>query len=162
MGDQAELDFQALCQRRGWPCRRATKREDREEHWDFLVQRQRPLRVEVKAAKRLKRSDPKPSSEYTWLEWIGVPRPDGSENLGWVRGSADWIAFQTGKSFLMVKRSEAEKLLISFSHAKHCRDFDQPPWHQLYERWTDGQLRGIMLLVKLSELRALDQSFVIN
>ena len=162
-GRIAEQQYEALCTAHGWPWRRATKREDAQEHWDYLVQRQQPQRVEVKAAKKLKRSDPEPSRRYTWLEHEGVPRIDGQPNTGWLRGRADWIAFQCHSpqgqlGFLLCRRVECLALAERWLQSAKPYSLGPAQLHQLYERRDHRGPRGSTILVELAELARLPES----
>lgn len=168
-GRVAEQQFAALCAARGWRWRHATPSEDATEHWDFLVQRssqEAPLRVEVKAEKKLKRSDREPSRNFTWLEHEGVPRRDGTANAGWLRGRADWLAFQCHSpqgelGFLLCKRVDCLALAERWLADAQTYSTGAPQLHQLYARADHRGPRGSALLVQLTELAALpDASFL--
>ena len=168
-GRGAEQQFEAMCRRHGWRWRKATPSEDAQEHWDYLVQRgsrEQPERIEVKSEKKLKRSDREPSRTFTWLEWEGVPRADGTSNAGWLYGRADYIAFQSHSAdgqlgFLLCKRTEC--LALAQRCAATAVVYSSGPLrlHQLYARQTRGAPRGTVILVKLTELAALpDACFI--
>lgn len=169
-GRGAEAQFEALCARRQWRWRKATPSEDAREHWDYLVQRsaqEAPQRVEVKAEKKVKRSDREPSRVFTWLEWEGVPRASGEPNGGWLRGRADWIAFHCHTphgqlGFLLCRRVDclalAERHAAAAEAAGDVHSSGAPRLHALYQRVTRGEPRGTMILVQLAELAALPQA----
>jgi hypothetical protein len=166
-GRGAEQQFEALCRRRGWRWRKATASEDAQEHWDYLVQRsprEPPERVEVKAEKKLKRSDREPNRTFTWLEWEGVPRADGTPNAGWLKGRADWIAFQSHSArgqlgFLLCRRAACLALAERCAATAGAAYSSGPlQVHQLYARQTQGAPRGTMILVTIAELAALPES----
>lgn len=102
MGQSAEQSFEALGPKQGWEVRPAPLRSNVDEHWDFLIEKGgRRYRVEVKAMKRLERSDPDVQDRWVWIELHGV-RP---HDRGWLYGGkAHLIAFETRNSFVVVPR----------------------------------------------------------
>ena len=72
--------------------------------------------VDVKAPKRVRRSDPRPSSEIMWVETKNV-----RGKPGWVHGKADLIAQEIeGRGFLVLSRPA----LARFAEAHALRDPD--------------------------------------
>jgi hypothetical protein len=59
------------------------------------------LSVDVKAAKKIQRRDPRPQYELVWIEIHGPKR------RGWLFGGrANWIAFERRKDFVCVPRPD--------------------------------------------------------
>jgi hypothetical protein len=103
LGEQAENVFILLAVRLGWRVSAATQRENIDEHWDFLIEKEDlAFKVEVKSRKRVKRNDDGIQSELTWVELHGV-RP---KDAGWLFGRADLIAFEKQNSFILVKKMD--------------------------------------------------------
>ena len=70
--------------------------------------------VDVKAPKRVRRSDPRPSSEFMWVETRNV-----RGKPGWVHGKADYIAQEVeGRGFLLLDRAR----LAAFAERYKLRD----------------------------------------
>lgn len=61
--------------------------------------------VDVKARKRINRSDDSAQDELVWLEFKNV-----QGRVGWLYGKADWIAFERVLDFILVKRADLAEL----------------------------------------------------
>ncbi len=62
-------------------------------------------KIDVKARKRVNRSDDSAQDELVWLEFKNV-----QGKVGWLYGKADWIAFERVADFVLVKRADLAKL----------------------------------------------------
>ena len=117
-GSVAELRFNKLAQCNGFGVVNSEPTEDMREHIDFVITGEiERFRVDVKARKRIKRSDPIDANilpgvgEVTCVELHGR-RPN---SRGWLySGGADIIAFETKFDFLLVERHK----LIGFLDKK--------------------------------------------
>jgi hypothetical protein len=80
-----------------WP----TKEQDMFEHWDVQGRRRngRLYKYDVKALKKLNRNDPDFRDDVTWVEGTNV-RGD----KGWLKGEADYIAFERKQEWLLIPR----------------------------------------------------------
>lgn len=107
MGSRAESLFVRACQRRGvHHCCKASREQDRLEHFDFIVSWWG--RVEVKAMKARRRGMP-PDPNVIYLELKGI-----TGHHGWLYGNADYVAFeQPYQTFLVIPRTE----LVRQAHA---------------------------------------------
>jgi len=61
--------------------------------------------IDVKARKRINRTDDEVRDDLVWLEFKNV-----QGKRGWLYGNADWIAFERLKDFVLVKRIELVEL----------------------------------------------------
>mgnify|MGYP000524820276 CR=1 FL=1 len=89
----------------------STRYQDQMEHWDvkgicFLISN-KELKFDVKSQKKNNRSDKNFSSELTWIEGKNV---DGYD--GWIKGKADYIAFERERMWFIVNREELYKLTV--------------------------------------------------
>lgn len=106
MGRRAEESFAAIARREGWTVVRAPKEADIHEHWDFEIEKKGYKRkVEVKSMKREHRSADAPNPDWVWIEFRNV-----RGEAGWLFGKANWIAFETVDSFLIVDRHDLYQL----------------------------------------------------
>ncbi len=102
LGDNAEELFILMAVKQGWKISASTKDENIEEHWDYLIEKENQnFKVEVKAEKRIQRSDNGSQTNFTWVELRNV-----RGKIGWLFGKADLIAFEKEKTFFFVKRLE--------------------------------------------------------
>jgi hypothetical protein len=107
MGRRAEELFAATAQKRGWTVTPAPRDANIYEHWDFeIVKDGYKRKVEVKAAKREKRTDESLNQEWVWIEFRNV-----RGEAGWLFGKANWIAFETQDPFLIVDRHDLYQLV---------------------------------------------------
>ncbi len=103
LGEQAEKLFVALAKKSGWKVSPASKDQNIDEHWDYLIEKENlAFKVEVKGRKRIRRDDDGAQSDFTWVELHGV-RP---KDAGWLFGKADLIAFEKEDSFILVKKTD--------------------------------------------------------
>ena len=91
---------------------------------------------------------------------------NGGANPGWLRGNADFIAFELEQGFLFVDRRNALKYLeeiVSKDTLPPLTSRDRPQLNRAYTRMHKGALRGdVVYLVEISKLQALEGSFVIH
>ena len=108
-GDQAEGLFLKSASSRGYSYKKSSQDEDINEHWDYLIEKDgKSWKVEVKAMKRIQRTDSNVQDEWIWIELHGVRQYDA----GWLYGSkADVIAFEMKDSFILVKRDDLIELV---------------------------------------------------
>lgn len=100
LGDSAEERFILLAVRLGWKISASSKEQNIDEHWDYLIEKEeQQFKVEVKAEKRIQRSDNGSQADFTWVELKNV-----RGKVGWLFGKADLIAFEKEKTFFFVKR----------------------------------------------------------
>ena len=100
LGENAEHLFIVLAVKLGWKISASSKGENIDEHWDFLIEKDKEaFKVEVKSKKRINRSDKDGQNALIWVELRNV-----RGQTGWLFGKADLIAFEKEKSFLLVKR----------------------------------------------------------
>lgn len=102
LGDSAEELFILMAVRLGWKISASSKEQNIDEHWDYLIEKEeQQFKVEVKAEKRIQRSDNGSQADFTWVELRNV-----RGKVGWLFGKADLIAFEKEKTFFFVKRLE--------------------------------------------------------
>lgn len=96
--------FESAAERYGWKTSLATAYQDIHEHWDYKIQKDSKVyRVELKAQKRLSRSDKYPQDIWATVELHSV-RPN---NKGWLIASkADYICFEREEKFCFYPRLE--------------------------------------------------------
>jgi hypothetical protein len=99
MGEKAEVTFGKLLQKKG-KVRMASDREQMR-HIDFILtdSEGRHVKYDVKARKRISRSDDEVSDDKVWIEFLNV-----NGDLGWLYGQSDYIVFERNKDFLIINR----------------------------------------------------------
>lgn len=92
----SEIRFRDICLKHDLPISKSNRNEDIYEHWDFRVKNSL---VDVKGLKKISRSDSDFNFDTTWVEIQNV-RGD----LGWLKGKADFIAFEQKEYYLITRR----------------------------------------------------------
>lgn len=95
-----------MAENRNYKIKKATKQEDCKDHFDYRFSKDgKELKIEVKAMKRVSRSQDSGQDEWIWVEFKNV-----QGNLGWLYGKADYVAFELKDSFIFVDRNDLAKL----------------------------------------------------
>lgn len=155
-GLKAEKKFTQLAFQKGYKVRPSNSYQDMYEHWDYELSKDgKSFRVEVKAMKKIKRSDPFPQDRYAWVELHGVREWDE----GWLYGGeADYIAFETEKSFVLVER---KKLLDYVCHRLSDEIVNKPEealakdTQGRYKRYRREGRHDELILMEISVLKSL-------
>lgn len=147
-GLQAEHLFAQIARAKGWEIYEPSSYQDINEHWDMEIRKgEESYKVDVKAMKRLNRSNSAPQDEWHWIELHGVRKNDE----GWLYGGkADLIAFETKSSFIIVKREDLIKFIedkVDFS-TKVSSSYDAK--YKIYQRKNRYDK---LTLVKTDDLR---------
>ncbi len=131
-GDQAEELFLKLISSKGYSYKKSSKSEDINEHWDYLIEKDgKSWKVEVKAMKRIQRTDNDVQDEWIWIELHGV-RPN---ERGWLYGSkADIIAFEMKDSFIIVRREHLIELVERIVDFDSQANFTREAKYKIYQR----------------------------
>ena len=113
-GNSAEDLFRITAYKNGYFTLPSTQEENIESHIDIWILKNkpesRPISVDVKASKRISRSDDISSTrdDLLWIELHSV-RPN---NKGWLyEGKADYIAFEQTDCFILIKRQKLIELI---------------------------------------------------
>jgi hypothetical protein len=107
IGFSAEVVFKKLAEEKGYLCRVAG-REEQFSHVDFILTKGKDeWRVDVKGAKRKKRTDDLVDYSIIWLEF-----KNGNGGEGWLvkENGATNIAFELENEFIIVSRKDLLKL----------------------------------------------------
>ena len=106
-GSEGENNFVKVASTKGYKVHKSSKTEDIHGHIDYWLENEKGDRksVDVKGRKKGNRSDTKFSEDWVWIEFKNVQGKNG-----WVKGKADFVAFEFENSFLLVKRAELRQL----------------------------------------------------
>jgi hypothetical protein len=154
LGNTAQARFKSLALKRGWNIVEATKEQDIDEHWDYLISKTNEhYKVDVKAQKRISRQDETTQDDWVWIELHGVREND----LGWLFGSkADLIAFETNDTFTIIQRSILQK--IADNHVSKTEKASSPE-EAKYKIYSRKGRPDVISLVEMSLIQ--EQSFEI-
>ena len=95
-GQRIEKEFAPLLRQRD-PNFRKADREEQFRHIDYFSNFGT---IDVKAKKKISRSDSEEQDQLLWVEFLNV---QGRE--GWLRGQTDVIAFERNNDFVLIKRN---------------------------------------------------------
>ena len=124
----------------------STKEEDIYEHWDVKMS----IKVDVKAMKKINRSDESPNENVHYVELKNVHGKNG-----WLYGDADYFAFETEDYFIMVSKLKLQEFIANKCKTKElCKS---PELYKLYSR--EGRM-DLITLVKTIDLFYLSDKIV--
>jgi len=132
MGLSAEELFDRVALFRQWNVNKATPLQDINEHWDRLIKKDlKCYKVEIKAMKRLARTEVDVQDEWIWIELHGVREHDA----GWVYGGkSDLIAFEKKSSFFIVRRLDLINLIPQVVEMKSLITDVMNAKYKIYQR----------------------------
>ena len=149
-GLRAQDKFEKILKREGFSVKHATSEEDMNEHWDLKALKEgKEFRIEVKAMKKISRQDKEPQDKWHWIELHGVRKNDE----GWLYGGkADFIAFETKSSFLLVKRKDLVDLV---DKTVNKNEFVDSPYKAKYKVYQRKNRPDKLTLIETSKLRGI-------
>lgn len=110
LGQNATNQFIDFCKHNNFIFRHATKKEDTELHYDFVVRNKLGYsRVEVKSMKAFRRGE-KTNPDLLIIELQNVLGNDG-----WLYGKADVVFFQKSNGFHIIRRDSLESYADSLT-----------------------------------------------
>ena len=147
-GAEGESNFEKACQNNNYTATKSTKKQDMYDHIDYWVKNKKgkTMAFDVKGRKKTSRSCKGYSNDWVWIEFKNV---QGKE--GWIKGKADFIAFELENSFLIVKRAELRELckkLIKDTKTRVTSAKDAR--YLLYSR---KDRKDILTQIKLSDIK---------
>jgi len=120
---------------------RANQHQNKYEHWDWKVD---GVKYEVKAPKRVKRSDPMPSKTHTYVEYSVVGYK------GWIFGKADKLALEYFGEYIIVDRI---KLLdLCEENIKDKKIYSTPREYGFNKRTHPNKQPDILTLVPYKDI----------
>ncbi len=142
-GQRVEKNFAPLLKRRD-PNFRKANREDQFRHIDYHTSFGT---IDVKAKKKINRSDSNEQNELVWVEFLNVQGRDG-----WLRSAVDIIAFERASDFLLVKRNYllglAQSLCDLNKKVTNSRD-------ALYKGYQREGRKDLISIIKMSDIENL-------
>jgi hypothetical protein len=126
--------------------------DNKNRHIDVICKRgNSTVTFDVKAEKKVNRSDSTASTEYTWVELLtNFGRP------GWAYGKEKYLAFEWGNEFIIVER---EKMLNMVNDRKlpeiKTENKDLPAYSQ-YQRAKYGN-KDVCVLTPIADLREISK-----
>jgi len=152
MGFSAEVIFKKLAEEKGYSLRVAG-REEQYSHVDFILNKDgKEWRVDVKGAKRKKRTDE--SVDYSVI-WCELKNGNGGE--GWLskENGASHIAFELENEFILVGRKDLLGLVEKICNLEKMVGQSKNALYCGYKRF--GR-RDLLSLIKTEDLKQIHHS----
>jgi hypothetical protein len=153
MGFSAEVIFKQLAEEKGYSVRVAG-REEQFSHVDFILSKEDvKWRVDVKGAKRKKRTDD--SVDYSII-WCEIKNGNGGE--GWLvkdKNGATTIAFELENEFIIVSRKDLLGLVKKICNLENRVDSSKKALYNGYKRFGRQDL---LTLIKTEDLLKIQHS----
>jgi hypothetical protein len=153
MGFSAEVVFKKLAEEKGYSVRVA-RREEQFSHVDFILSKgKEEWRIDVKGAKRKKRTDENVDYTILWLEFR-----NGNGGEGWLtkeEKGATTIAFELENEFVIVSRKELLELAKKLCNLENRVDSAKKALYNGYKRF--GR-RDLLSIIKTEDLYKIKHS----
>jgi hypothetical protein len=124
----------------------STTEQDINEHWDVKLD----IKFDVKAVKKVNRSDGETDETIHWVELINV-----RGNRGWLYGEADYFAFELDDYWVIVNK----QILQTFI-AKKCAKKEKSDTPALYKIYNRKDRLDAITLVKTIDLMYLAEQVI--
>jgi len=129
-GVTAETKFKELAVNLGFTVTNATREENMFDHIDFYVKKGSfYTSLDVKAEKKISRKDYDVQSNFLWIELTNV-----NGDFGWVYGKSEYIAFETGEGFMLVKTELLREYIETKCNYDVYVDYPEQALYKLYNR----------------------------
>ena len=139
-GQVVEVDFSKLLDSRNISWKKAT-RQQQFNHIDYTTS---IGSIDVKAKKRISRSDSNSQSDFIWLVFKNV-----QGKKGWLCGSTDIIAFERENDFVLFRR----KQLLDWAMNKcDIKQLVANSRDALYKGYTRRGRKDLISIVKMKEM----------
>jgi hypothetical protein len=124
----------------------STTEQDINEHWDVKLD----VKFDVKAVKKVNRSDGETDETIHWVELINV-----RGNKGWLYGEADYFAFELDDYWVIVNK----QILQTFI-AKKCTKKEKSDTPALYKIYNRKDRLDAITLVKTIDLMYIAEQII--
>jgi hypothetical protein len=124
----------------------STTEQDINEHWDVKLD----VKFDVKAVKKVNRSDGETDETIHWVELINV-----RGNRGWLYGEADYFAFELDDYWVIVNK----QILQTFI-AKKCAKKEKSDTPALYKIYNRKDRLDAITLVKTIDLMYIAEQII--
>ena len=120
--------------------------QDINEHWDVKLD----VKFDVKAVKKVNRSDGETDETIHWVELINV-----RGNKGWLYGEADYFAFELDDYWVIVGKQPLQTFI-----AKKCAKKETSERPELYKIYNRKDRLDAITLVKTIDLMYLAEQII--
>jgi len=141
-GKIKEQEFIDLVKKPGHTIIYPTTEQDINEHWDVQIN---DVKFDIKGLKKVNRVD----EEYDeTIHWVELENVHGKP--GWLYGLADYISFETIKSWLIVKRTKLVELIDS---KLQIGITSEPEIYKMYRRYGRYDVLTMVPTEDLKEIK---------
>jgi hypothetical protein len=145
-GQNAESLFVELAKKQGFKVTPANSHQERIEHWDFLLTKEKNLKVEVKSLKTFAvLHNGRMTKDFLLIEWKTV-----TGHGGWIYGKADLIAFERQDGFYLIPR----KTLLDLAEKLCAEIWVDKRENMLYRQYQRKERKDIVSAILLSDVIA--------
>jgi len=143
-GKRAHVEFAALAESKGFKATDSLPEDDMINHIDMYLEKSGKLfTADIKAMKKINRSDAEAQDKYVYVEFKNV-RGD----KGWLYGAADFIVFETKSTFEIVNR----KGLVSYCEQAVERKFVSFARDALYKMYRRDGRKDLISMIELDNI----------
>ena len=152
-GERAESLFDLEARRRGYKVSTVDGEDNYKHHIDKRIwnrERNEFFNVQVKALKKISRSDNQLTDEIVWIEFVNV-----KGYSGWIYGTFDIIAFERVNDFIIVDRLDLIELcerLVNFNETVYSSA------KAVYKIYTRQGRRDKISLIKMKDIESLSNT----
>jgi hypothetical protein len=141
-GKVKEQEFIDLVKKPGHIIIYPTTEQDINEHWDVQIN---DVKFDIKGLKKVNRVD----EEYDeTIHWVELENVHGKP--GWLYGLADYISFETIKSWLIIKRTKLVELIDS---KLQIGITSEPEIYKMYRRYGRYDVLTMVPTEDLKEIK---------
>ena len=129
-GHDAENLFISVAEKQGWQAVKADRKQQLS-HIDVFLSKEgySTYSIDIKARKKIKRTDSETSDDLIWVEFLNV-----AGKGGWLVGAAEFIAFERENDFVMVNRSALWKLCLKLVDQTQRVSQSKDALYKIYQR----------------------------
>ncbi len=129
-GHDAENLFIQIAEKQGWQAAKADRKQQLS-HIDVFLSKEgySTYSIDIKARKKIKRTDSETSDDLIWVEFLNV-----AGKGGWLVGAAEFIAFERENDFVMVNRSALWKLCLKLVDQTQRVSQSKDALYKIYQR----------------------------
>jgi len=148
IGQKAEDLFVEVCWKKGYQATKSSKEKDIYDHIDYYVKNKTGdiKAFDVKSRKRASRGDSKFNDDWIWIEFKNV-----RGNKGWIKGKADFIAFELENAFLVVGRADLREFCKK--RIKDTKTRVHKPWEARYKLYTRRGRKDVLTQIKTQDIK---------
>jgi len=142
-GESAESAFIAIAKRKKLEYRKANVREQYDHIDWFITIDDREVSFDVKAMKKTSRHDARVRNDIVWVEYQNV-----SGNVGWLKGKADFIAFERENDYALVRRKD----LLEFCEERIEKTMVYESSQALYKLYSRGGRKDVISMIRMDDV----------